>query len=129
MAVIRAAEEPCIIISQCGNVTLMGLGLVVIGCLMAGIIVALGQVWMQQSRIQDAVQNAVIEENASGQNISQESFVTVVEENSEASSVEVLEWDATSTTIHSVQIGVPLSLWFWPSWMGGAPKEVISVSA
>ena len=115
------------ITSRCGSVTLMGLGLTLIGLAAAGLLVGAGQVWLQHGTLQDALDNAVIAMQASHRT-SAATLQTLVEENSGLSPVKVLNYGVQSGVIHAT-VGTPVHLWVWAPWMGSEPARVIASTA
>ncbi|NMP22828.1 hypothetical protein [Sulfobacillus harzensis] len=114
----------CIITSRAGSVSIMGLGLVLVGLMAAALIVAGGQLWMSQQALQDALGNAALVMEQAHQTSAAE-LVQLVEDNDpQASSVTVLFCQETATGTLDATVSAPVTLTFWAPWMGIKPLQV-----
>lgn len=111
-----------IITFRCGSVSLMGLGLVLVGLVMAASVTALGQVWAAQQNLQDALDNAV--SVMQQQNIhSAAQLISLVDQDGELSGVQLISFSPQGD-LWSAAIQAPIHLWFWPTWLGSQPITV-----
>ncbi len=108
--------------SQCGSVSLMGLGLVLVGLVMAGAVTALGQVWAAQQNLQDALDNAVsVMQQANLRSTAQ--LVSLVDQDGGLSGAQLISFTPQGA-VWSAVIQAPVHLWFWPAWLGSQPTMV-----
>ena len=104
----------------------MGLGLVVVGLVMAGAVTALGQVWAAQQTLQDALDNAVAAMQAANDTHAAQ-LVSLVDQDGDLSGVQVVSFSASGGRC-SATLQVPVSLWFWPTWLGSEPTVVAATT-
>ncbi|PSR20424.1 MAG: hypothetical protein C7B45_14945 [Sulfobacillus acidophilus] len=110
--------------SRCGSVTLMGLGLSIIGLLMTGFLTSVGQVWISHENLQNALDNAVMAMQAAN-NSSSTTLASLVETDGGFQTVTVDSLNSGSTALQAV-VSTPVNFWFWAQWMGPSPVQVIA---
>ena len=121
-------EELSCITSRCGNVTIMGLGLLLIGLLFLGAAVGAGQIWEEHQALQDAMINAASVMDANHE-VTAGRFISLVQENGGFSTFRLTSFGTQNQgSVLTIQASgmAPLNLWFWPSWMGRAPAMLIA---
>ncbi len=104
----------------------MGLGLVLVGLVMAGAVTALGQVWAAQQNLQDALDNAVVVMQAAN-NTNTAQLVSLVDQDGAVSGVHVVSFSPTGQ-LWSVTVEASVHLWFWPTWAGAQPETVAAAT-
>lgn len=115
-----------IITSRCGSVTLMGLGLMLVGLATAGLSVGVGQVWLEHARLQDALDNAALVMRAS-RNASASTLLQLVDANSGLNTVRLVAFSDHNDALKA-SISAPARLWFWATWMGSSPDQITATT-
>lgn len=104
----------------------MGLGLTIIGVVMAALVVGVGQVWLVHQDLQDALNNAILAMSP-GSNASATTLASLVKKDGSFSKVTVNTFDVIGSTVNA-EVTTPISLWFWAPWMGSVPPTVSASS-
>lgn len=117
-----------IITSRCGSATLMGLGVAVVGLILASVVVVSGQLWTVHQALQDALDNAVwaLEEAATGPKSASE-LGLLVSKDGGFSAVDVLSFQDRQGTI-TAKVSAPITLGIWPVWLGARPLAVTAAT-
>ena len=103
----------------------MALGLAMIGLIMSAAVVSVGQICLEQGNLQDALNNAVqAMETANNQTSS--TLVDLVEANSDFQNVGETSFSDTSGQIQA-RVEAPFTPWFWATWMGATPFQVVAI--
>ena len=114
------------ITSRCGSVSLMGLGLTIIGVVMAALIVGAGQIWLVHQDLQDALNNAILAMSP-GSNATATTLASLVKKDGSFSEVVVNSFDVVGSSVNA-EVTTPIHLWFWAPWMGSVPPTVSASS-
>jgi hypothetical protein len=101
----------------------MGLGLTLTGLIMTGAVVSVGQFWLAQSALADALTSAVVATSQTGQPVSPQTLSRLVDSNAGISGVAIVSLSRTGQGV-TVSAVAPVSLWFWAPWMGPTPFQV-----
>jgi uncharacterized membrane protein len=102
----------------------MGLGLSIVGLVMAGCVASVGQVWLSHENLQNALDNAVMAMQAASDR-SSETVASLVEANGGFQSVTVESLNTGSGALQVV-VSTPVNFWFWARWMGPSPVQVMA---
>lgn len=115
-----------IITSRCGSVSLMGLGLTLVGLVMAGAVTGVGQLWLTHQELQDALNNAAAAMEAS-HNTQLATMATLIKQDGGFSSVTIVSFTANTGAV-AATASTPAKPWFWPTWMGPTPIRVVAAT-
>ena len=92
----------------------MGWGLFLIGLFMVGLIAAGGQLWLEHTNLQDALENAIIAQTA-GAARGAGPLARMVQSNS-GSAVTVTQYQSSGSSIRAA-VTAPAKIWFWARWL------------
>lgn len=124
MALGEGREALSIITSRAGNVSIMGLGLTLVGLAATALIASGGQIWLAHQSLQDALDNAVATMDARHQTSPAVLASLIRADDPGARAVSVVSIGTNGQGGISATVSQAISLWFWASWMGAEPVRI-----
>ncbi|MCY0897746.1 MAG: hypothetical protein OWU33_02215 [Firmicutes bacterium] len=115
------------ITSRCGSVTVMGLGLAVIGLWVAWLVNVMGQIWWQHQMLESALINAILAMSAA-HTVSTTILTNLLDQNLHGQSVVVESLVTSNGHILSAVVRMPVRIAPWPRWLGPPPLVVIAAA-
>ncbi|MCY0877865.1 MAG: hypothetical protein OWU84_02835 [Firmicutes bacterium] len=113
------------ITSRCGNVTLMGLGIMVIGLWSGLLVYLLGQLWWQHQVLENALVNATTVLAAEGSpTIS--TLTSLLDADLHTPNVVVDSLTVSNNHVSSAVVSMPAALTPWPQWLGPPPVAIVA---